>query len=67
METESQEVKGNVIRLENANISHKDHKVLSEVNVVVNKGEFVFLIGKNGSGKSSFLKTLYAELKLNEG
>jgi len=67
MEKESQEVTDNIIRLENVCISQKNHKVLSEVNITVNKGEFVFLIGKNGSGKSSFLKTLYAELKLTEG
>ncbi len=41
--------------------------VLSDVNVTVGKGELVYLIGKVGSGKSSFLKTLYAELPLVSG
>jgi cell division transport system ATP-binding protein len=41
--------------------------VLSDVNLEINKGEFVYLIGKTGSGKSSLLKTLYADLPLTEG
>jgi cell division transport system ATP-binding protein len=56
-----------VIELENASIYQRDNLVLSEVNFKLNKGEFAYLIGKTGSGKSSLLKTLYAELPLNDG
>ena len=72
----------NIVKLENVSIYHYDdpfaefsaralarngHLVLSEVNLSVDEGEFVYLIGLVGSGKSSLLKTLYAELQLIEG
>jgi cell division transport system ATP-binding protein len=56
-----------IIRLENASIFIQDHLVLSDVNFRVNKGEFVYLIGKVGSGKTSVIKTLNAEHPLMEG
>ena len=56
-----------VLKLENVSIFQNNNLILSEVNVDVNEGEFVYLIGKTGSGKSSFLKTLYGDLKLNNG
>jgi cell division transport system ATP-binding protein len=56
-----------LISLEGVNIFQKNHQVLGDVSLKVEKGEFIFLIGKNGSGKSSFLKTLYAELKPKSG
>lgn len=56
-----------IIQLHNAAIYQKNALVLSNVNITINKGEFVYLIGKTGSGKSSLLKTLYADLPLQEG
>jgi cell division transport system ATP-binding protein len=56
-----------IIQLKNASIFIQDHLVLSEVNLQVNKGEFVYLIGKVGSGKTSVIKTLNAEHPLLEG
>ena len=56
-----------VLSLKDAAIYQGDSLVLSDVNVEVNKGDFVYLIGKTGSGKSSFMKTLYADLELTEG
>lgn len=56
-----------IIELTNASIYQKNNMVLSEVALSIEKGEFVYLIGKTGTGKSSLLKTLYADLPLAEG
>lgn len=56
-----------IISLSNAFIYQKDILILSDVSLSINHGEFVYLIGKTGTGKSSLLKTLYAELPLKEG
>lgn len=56
-----------IIELTNASIYQKNNMILSEVALTIEKGEFVYLIGKTGTGKSSLLKTLYAELPLAEG
>ena len=56
-----------VISLKNASIFQRDRCVLKNVNFDIEKGEFVYLIGKTGSGKSSLLKTLYADLPAKEG
>jgi len=56
-----------IVSLAGANISILHNLVLKDVNLTIEKGEFVYLIGKTGSGKSSLLKTLYGELPLKEG
>ncbi len=56
-----------IIVLSNVNIYQGQNLVLQNVNLTVNKGEFVYLVGKTGTGKSSLLKTLYGELELTEG
>ncbi len=56
-----------ILELKNANIYQGKSMVLQDVNIRVEKGEFVFLVGKTGTGKSSLLKTLYGELQLTEG
>lgn len=56
-----------IIELHNANIYQGNSLILQNVNLTVNKGEFVYLVGKTGTGKSSLLKTLYGELPLTEG
>ncbi len=56
-----------ILSLKDASIYQGNSLILSEVNVDINKGEFVYLIGKTGSGKSSFMKTLYGDLQLNKG
>ncbi len=56
-----------VIKLENAEIRQKENVILKDVNLEVRAGEFIYLIGKTGSGKSSLLKTLYADLPIKSG
>jgi cell division transport system ATP-binding protein len=56
-----------IVELRNANIYQGDSMVLQDVNLGVTKGEFVYLVGKTGTGKSSLLKTLYGELPLKDG
>ena len=56
-----------VVELKNVNIYQGNSMVLSDVNISINKGEFVYLVGKTGTGKSSLLKTLYGDLELREG
>ena len=56
-----------VLYLRNANIYQENNIILSDVNLEVKEGEFIYIIGKTGSGKSSFMKTLYADLPLTEG
>ena len=56
-----------IIEIKNANIYQGENLVLQNVNLTVNKGEFVYLVGKTGTGKSSLLKTMYGELTLKEG
>jgi cell division transport system ATP-binding protein len=56
-----------IIRLKEAKIYQKDHLVLQNVNIDLAPGDFIYLIGKTGSGKSSLLKTLYGDLPLQNG
>jgi cell division transport system ATP-binding protein len=56
-----------IIEIQHANIYQGGNLILQDVNLTVNKGEFVYLVGKTGTGKSSLLKTMYGELPLTEG
>ena len=56
-----------VVQLENVNIYQSGNLILQDVNFTVQKGEFVYLVGKTGTGKSSLLKSLYGEVTITEG
>jgi cell division transport system ATP-binding protein len=56
-----------IIDLRHVNIYQGNNLILQDVNFKVLKGEFVYLVGKTGTGKSSLLKTMYGDLKLKEG
>ena len=56
-----------VVILKNATISHNGIKTLSNINLEVKKGEFIYFIGKTGVGKSSLLKVLYGEIPISDG
>ena len=56
-----------VLSLNDVTIYQDNNAVLSNINLEVFPGEFLYIIGKTGTGKSSFMKTLYADLKLKEG
>ena len=56
-----------VVQLENVNIYQSGNLILQDVNFKVQKGEFVYLVGKTGTGKSSLLKSLYGEVSITEG
>ena len=57
----------NILMLKDVAVYQGDTMILQDVTLEVKKGEFVYLIGKTGSGKSSFMKTLYADIPLKEG
>lgn len=56
-----------VVRVSDAHIFQDNNTVLRDINFNIDKGEFIFLVGRTGSGKSSLLKTLYADLDLRLG
>ena len=56
-----------VVTLKEASIFQDHNTILGDLNFTIGKGEFVFLVGRTGSGKSSLLKTLYADLPLRLG
>lgn len=56
-----------ILSLQDVTIYQEGNKILSNVNLSVNPGEFLYIIGKTGTGKSSFMKTLYADLPLTDG
>ena len=56
-----------VVSISNGKVSYKENIVLENINLTLNKGEFTYLIGKTGSGKSSLLSTIYADNSLLDG
>jgi len=60
-------VENSVVRIRNVDIFQQNHLVLSDVNLHIDKGDFVWLIGQTGSGKSSLLKVIYGDLNIATG
>ena len=56
-----------IISLEDVSVYQRDNLILSHVSLNIHKSEFVYLVGKTGTGKSSLMKTLYADIPLREG
>ncbi|MBO0343520.1 cell division ATP-binding protein FtsE [Flagellimonas profundi] len=56
-----------ILKLQDAAVFQNENLILNHIDLEVKKGEFVYIIGKTGSGKSSFMKTLYADLPLKQG
>ena len=57
----------NILKIENATIFHHYKTILNDVNLNINEGEFIYVIGKTGSGKSSLLRTIYCDIPLKMG
>ena len=62
-----QEMEAPLVQMQGVDVMNDENLILSDVNITINKGEFVYLLGKVGSGKSSIIKTLIAELPLQKG
>ena len=60
-------IENSIIRLQNVDVFQQSHLVLSKVNLHIDKGDFVWLIGQTGSGKSSLLKVIYGDLNITIG
>lgn len=65
--TMSKKAMDSIISIKNGSVFQHDRLIINDINLEINEGEFVYLIGRSGSGKSSLLKTLYADIPARSG
>ena len=56
-----------ILELNNVQIKQQDNVILDNISLKINKGEFIYFVGKTGSGKSSLLKSLYGDINIESG
>ena len=56
-----------IILLEGVNLHQDERLIFENINLSINKGNFIYLVGETGSGKSSLVKSMYAEIKVSAG
>ena len=55
------------LELKNVHLKQQNNIILEDISLTINKGEFIYFVGKTGSGKSSLLKSLYGDIKIDKG
>ena len=60
-------IENSFLDFKNVKIQHQENLILSNINLSINKGEFVYFVGRTGSGKSSLLKAIYGDVPINKG
>ena len=60
-------IENHFLEFKNVEIQHQENRILSKINLSISEGEFVYFVGKTGSGKSSLLKAIYGDVPISKG
>ena len=60
-------IENHFLEFKNVEIQHQENRILSKINLSISEGEFVYFVGKTGSGKSSLLKAIYGDVAISGG